>query len=93
MPRCKSCLGEDIKDAIRGLEDPQVTKILDGIPTCDSPTGMQFCGGGKRGGGAKRAPGPYQLHVRECFARRNVHGFSPETMKSCAQEWREMKGK
>lgn len=83
--KCTPCLGVSIKEYLAQLKDPRLSMVIKEIPDCSEPMGVEVCG-------SKRAPSAYQQHIRSCFTAKNVHGFSPETMKECAAAWRAKKG-
>ena len=86
MPKCKPCLGTEIKGAI--LETfPGLGKLLDEIPTCESETDIEFCLNEPREktGKKKRAPSAYNRHTGICMK-------SGKSMKDCAAEWKSQKG-
>ena len=77
--KCTLCLGEGIKESI--LQDyPHLADLLSKVRTCPEPDEIDPC---------TKKKSAYQEHIKNCFAQKNVHGFSPETMKLCAKEWRE----
>ena len=88
MPKCKPCLGNEIKGAI--LETfPGLSALLEEIPTCESETDIEFCLNEPREtktGRKKRAPSKYNLCVGPC-----MHEGKP--MKTCAAEYKKSKGK
>lgn len=86
MPRCKPCLGADVKKAI--LEEiPGLKELLGKVADCEDPEGLEICG---RTGRARSA---YQSWVSECMRGKKIKGFgeAPAAMRDCARQWRERK--
>ncbi len=87
MPKCRPCLGRDIKAAI--LKEVRPGLDLEKIRDCDDPVGIEMCG--KVG----RARSAYQSHISTCMKAKGVKGFGAAgpALKQCAAEWRASKGK
>jgi len=91
MPKCKSCLGSEIKAAI--LETfPGLNDVLDEIPDCESEVDIEICPnqtretseGGHGTGRKKRAPSKYNLFIGNCMKQ-------DKSMKTCAAEYKKQK--
>lgn len=82
-PSFKKELLELAKDA--GIEAADLKK-LKGVPDCEGDEDIGFVRG-KRAGGAKRAPSPYNLFIRECFKAN-----PGTTLKDCAVAYKKKKG-
>ncbi len=87
MPKkCSPCLGAEVKQAIRqGVDGRQVQIVLESIPDCADPIGIEVCG--KKG----KARSAYQEFVGTCLKAKKLKKFDPEAMKECARQWRERK--
>lgn len=86
MPRCKPCLGEDVKKAI--LEEiPGLKDLLGKVADCEDPEGLELCG---RAGRARSA---YQVFVSECMRGKKIKSFgeAPTAMRDCARQWQAKK--
>lgn len=86
MPRCRPCLGADVKKAI--LEEiPGLKDILGKVSDCDDPETLELCG---RTGRARSA---YTEHISSCMKAKKIKGFgeAPAAMRDCARQWRERK--
>ena len=88
MPRCKPCLGSDIKAVIL-KEIPSLKDVLGKVADCPGPRSLELCGRGKR------QPSAYQEFVGQCMKGKSIKSFAeaPQAIRSCAAEWRERKGK
>jgi len=84
MPKCKPCLGTEIKGAI--LETfPGLGELLEEIPTCDSETDIEFCLNEPRETGKKkRAPSKYNIFIGNCIKQE-------KSMKTCAGEYKKQR--
>ena len=88
MPRCKPCLGKDVKEAI--LQNfPSLEDLLGKVPNCKDTEGLELCG--RRA----RARTAYQEHTSTCMKAKKIKGFgeAPAAMRQCAKEWKEKHGK
>lgn len=85
--KCVPCLGNDIKELLRTLDEPEINKLLQEIPSCSLPTGIELCALGK----GKRARSPYQQFISDCMKSKAPGGMAfgdaPKYMKQCAVEW------
>ena len=88
MPRCRPCLGADVKEAIL-KEVPGLKEILGKVADCPDRREITLCGRGKR------QPSAYQEFVGQCMKGKGIKSFAeaPQAIRSCAAEWRERKGK
>lgn len=86
MPRCKPCLGKDVKDAIL-KEIPGLKDILGKVVDCEDPEGLELCG--KTG----RARSAYTEFIGPCMKAKKIKSFgeAPAAMRDCARQWRERK--
>jgi len=86
MPKCKPCLGNEIKGAI--LETfPGLSGLLEEIPTCESETDIEFCMNEPRetkSGRKKRAPSKYNIFTSSCMK-------GGKNMADCAKDWKKQK--
>ena len=85
-PRCRPCLGKDVKAAI--LEEiPGLKAILAKVADCEDAEGLELCGR------AGRAPSAYQAFIGPCMKAKKIKSFgeAPAAMRSCAAEWRARK--
>jgi hypothetical protein len=89
--KCTPCLGEDIKQLLQTLGDPDVDKILKEIEDCPIATEIELCPVTK----GKRAPSAYQQFISVCMKAKAPEGMAfgdaPKYMKQCAAEWKEHK--
>lgn len=89
--KCKPCLGRDIKELLRTLDDAEINKIVDQLADCALPNAMELCAATK----GKRAPTEYQQFISVCMKSKAPDGMSfgeaPKYMKQCAAEWKEHK--
>ena len=89
--KCTPCLGTDLKELLATLGDPEIDKILDKVPDCPTPTGLQLCGITK----GKRPRSEYQEFISTCMKERAPNGMTfgeaPQHMKTCAAAWRKHK--
>ena len=86
MPRCKPCVGADVKKAI--LEEvPGLKDVLGKVADCEDPEGLELCG---RTGRARSA---YTEHIASCMKGKKIKSFgeAPAAMRACAAEWRARK--
>lgn len=87
MPKCKPCLGTEIKGAI--LETfPGLGELLEEIPSCEQETDIEFCLNEPREtktGKKKRAPSAYNRAMGSCMK-------SGKNMRDCAAEYKKSKG-
>ncbi len=87
MPKCKPCLGRDIKAAIlKEVTDEAVVALLERVADCAEATAIELCGAGVR------ARSRYQQFVSECMVSKHLKGFDPEAMKDCARQWKQRGG-
>lgn len=85
MPKtCTPCLNPEVKKFLRtNFGSPELDRALGQIGDCDGTVGIDLCDGRKV---KKRSE--YQSFISTCLKSKNLTGFSPEAMKSCAVEWR-----
>ena len=87
--KCVPCLGTDIKEVIRSLNDRSLDIILDKIEDCPDPLQIQVCGK------SPRAKSDYQVFVGECMRSKPIKGkpfgAASAYMKECASEWKNRK--
>lgn len=93
MAKCVPCLGSDVKDAIRTLQDKKVNALLESIDDCKGAREVNLCKGGKTSKG-NRGKSAYNVFIGECMTRQKISKFgeAPAAMRKCAAEWRENKG-
>lgn len=86
--KCTPCLGKDIKELLRTVDDAKVDKILNEIPDCPMSTGIELCPVTK----GKRALSAYQQFISVCMKAKAPEGMAfgdaPQYMKQCAAEWK-----
>lgn len=83
MPKCKPCLGTEIKGAI--LETfPGLGELLEEIPSCKRDTDLELCLNEpreSRSGKKKRVPSKYNIFIGNCIKQ-------DKSMKQCAAEYK-----
>lgn len=85
MAKCIPCLGTDAKEALRGLGDNKLTKLMDAIADCGGPLEVQLCI--KK----KRAPSSYNIFIGKCMKEKGENPSlkdAPSRMRKCAAEWK-----
>lgn len=96
-----ACMSTKLKDAaVKELQSlPRETsdilqKELKKIPECGDGLPIGFAKRGKNGKKGNREPTEYQKYISVCMKGKNIHSFddAPDAMRSCASEWRRMKG-
>lgn len=87
MPRCKPCIGSNLKKALL-QHDSGLQVILDRIADCPSPDMIEICS--RTSGRGKSA---YNQFISTCMKGKKIHGFgqAAPAMKECAAEWRKVK--
>ena len=89
--KCIPCLGADIKEAIRQLNDRSLDDALDKVPDCPDAMEMQLCIIKK---GTKRSE--YQQFVSDCLKTKPIKGKpfgeASKYLKEWAAAWRQQKG-
>lgn len=87
--KCIPCLGADLKDAIRQLNDRALDDALDKVPDCPDAMEIQFCVK------PPRAKSEYQVFVSQCMKSKPIKGKpfgeASKYMKECAVEWKRRK--
>jgi len=87
--KCIPCLGKDVKEAIRSLNDPVLNDALDKVEDCPDPLEIQMCVK------PPRAKSEYQVFIGECMRSKPIKGKpfgeASKYMKQCAAAWRQRK--
>ena len=87
--KCTPCLGVEVKDAIHELRDISLDILLDKIPDCPDPLGIDLCVK------PPRAKSEYQIFIGECLKTKPLKGKpfgeASKYMTECAVEWKRRK--
>ena len=86
MPKCKSCLGSEVKEFLSKMEDSRIDSILAQVPDCPDDLDIVLCG-------SIRKRSAYQQFVSDCLKAKKLKGFDPKALGECAKEWRKQHGK
>jgi len=87
--KCIPCLGTDVKEAIRALNDPVLNESMDKIGDCSDSMVVEFCVK------SPRTKSEYQVFISKCMKSKPIKGKpfgeASKYMKECAVEWRQLK--
>lgn len=96
------CISPGLRDILQAeghhITDPGAKRVFEQLlaetPPCmdGGIIGLEVEETAGKAGRKKRAPSAYNLHVKECMARRPKDTPAPDHMKTCALEWRAKKG-
>lgn len=99
MPLYIECLSDEVRNLLTEVLPADQKPLVAAVPACPVGVELQVSqqaaqGEGKKG---KRAPGPYAMFVKECFATKKAAGEdtskASEVMKACSVQWRQKKAK
>lgn len=88
--KCNACIGAEVKEAMRTLDDKDLNDALDKIEDCPEPRQIEVCIVKRR-----TNKSPYNLFISNCLRQQKIKSFNeaPEAMRECAKQWRDHKEK
>lgn len=87
VKQCVPCLGTDVKEAIRALGDSALDVVMEKVPDCPDPLGIDLCVK------PPRKKSEYQVFIGQCLREHKIKSFgdAPQAMRECSVEWRKRK--